>query len=159
MFLEKIPVIVADTFAALIARDPWLAGIPVLTERKGDIGGAVTQALKKLGLCVAVIMPDCDSLQSRNDGFSVRLRLVAEITELVLVNQSAPGNYRPALSAAWRVMAAVAGKHNGVGDAGLMRPRGLNEFSLPPDAAFSLVPDPTFVVYHVTALTTVLARN
>ena len=97
--------------------------------------------------------PDADSLVRRGDTISLRVRLVAQVTELYLVNQSASGLRKPALAVATAVMRAVDRKPNGL-DVGQHRP-GLNEFLLPDEMPFQIKKDPRFVVYHVTAYTTV----
>lgn len=158
--IEDRLLIVADTFTALIAQDAFFAAAPavqVLTERVGDINNKITAALGKLGLAVAVIMPDGDQGQSTGDGLSLRVRLVAQIDELVLMNQAAATAanvpYRPALAAAIRAMKAVHRQPNGL-DVGRHQ-SGLNEFQCPEVQPFKLIPAKSFVTYHVTAYTTV----
>jgi hypothetical protein len=156
---EERLLIVADTFASLIAQSAYFAGapaIPVITERKGDINAEISKALAQLGLCVVVVTPDGDSLHPAGDGISLRVRLVAEISENVLINQSkSANNYRPALGAAVAVMKAVDRRPNGLDIAGARHERGLNEFTLPTDEPpYRLVPAPR-PTYHVTAYTTV----
>ena len=156
-------VIAADAMAALIAADsyfaasldPVVAAVPVLTERKGDINAMILQALNKLGLCVTVVAADADDMKSVGSSISMRVRLVAQISELYLINQGATGTKKPALSACVRVMKAIHKKPNGLDGAQAHRP-GQNEFTLPEEQPFRLVPDRTFITYHVTAYTTVL---
>ncbi|MBI5689246.1 MAG: hypothetical protein HZC55_04055 [Verrucomicrobia bacterium] len=158
--IEDRLLIVADQFAALIAQDPFFAGapaIPVVTERLGDLNNKITTALNKLGLAVVVVLPDGDQGQSTGDGLSLRVRLVAQIEELVLINQTAAQQagvaYRPALAAAVRAMKAVHRQPNGL-DLGAHLP-GLNEFECPESQPFRLIPAKACVTYHVTAYTTV----
>ncbi|MBI5768761.1 MAG: hypothetical protein HZA93_13265 [Verrucomicrobia bacterium] len=158
--IEDRLLIVADKFASLIAQDAFFTSapaIPVLTERVGDINNKITTSLNKLGIAVAVIMPDGDQGQSNGESISLRVRLVAQIEELVLVNQAAATAanvaYRPALAAAIRAMKAVHRKPNGL-DAGA-HIAGLNEFECPEVQPFKLIPAKSFVTYHVTAFTTV----
>ncbi len=155
--LEERLLVVTETFAALIAASAYLAAapaVPVLTERKGDINTEITKALNQLGLSIVVVTPDGDSLETTGDGMRLRVRLVAEIAENVLINQGKSGaNYRPALGAAVAVMAAVDRKPNGL-DAGAAHLRGLNEFELDRDQPYRLMPAPR-PTYHVTAYTTV----
>lgn len=155
MNLEEKLTTVGDTFAALIAADAYFAGIPVATERKGDIGATIRDALAKLGLSVAVVVPDGDTMKRQGDTLQMRVRVVAQISELYLVNQGATGSRKPALAAAVRVMKAVDRKPNGLDPAGTQHRPGLNEFELPTEQPFKLSPDPKFIVYHVTAYTTV----
>jgi hypothetical protein len=154
---------VADTFAALIAADPWLANpklpVPVLTERKGDIVTDIEQSINTLGLAVAVVMPDADNVIDTGSTLSLRVRLVAQVTENVLGNQSACEAagipYRSALAAVVRIMRAVHQKPDGLDPAGQPHRPGLHEFTLPKENPFQLIPDDALVTYHVTAHTTV----
>jgi len=155
-------VTVVDTFAALIEKAPFFAGtpsVPVLTERKGDINATIAQALAKLGMSVVVIAPDANNLITENDRLKLRLRLIAEVSEIVLINQTACKAagipYRPALAAATQIMRAVSRQPNGLDGAQQHRPR-INEFDLDPAEPFRLVPDRKCVTYHITAYTTVV---
>lgn len=161
--VEERLLLVMDTFAALISASAYLAAvpaIPVFTERKGDLNTAIATALGQLGLAIVVVTPDGESLHVAGDSLSIRVRLVAEISENVLINQAkaaaANAAYRPALGAAVAVMKAIDRQPNGLDAAGARHVRGLNEFSLPSDEPpYQLMPaaKPT---YHVTAYTTVL---
>jgi hypothetical protein len=156
--IEERLLVVAETFAGLIAANAYISSapaLPVLTERKGDISAEITKALAQLGLSIVVITPDGDSLETTGDGMCLRVRLVAEVAENVLVNKAKSGaNYRPALGAAVAVMTAVDRKPNGLDPAGVAHIRGLNEFELDHNQPFRLMPAqrPT---YHVTAYTKV----
>ena len=155
---EERLVVVADTFTNLIANARFFLEpkpVPVLTELKGDVSATVAQTLSKLGLCVAVIMPDGYRLTRRGESLGLMVRLVAEISELVLINQGAGVAYRSALAAATAAMKAVHLQPNGLDAAGAMHRAGINEFTLPEDQPFRLIPDRKFVTYHVTAFTTV----
>jgi len=151
--IEERLVIATDAFAALIAADPYFVGVPVLTERKGDISAMIIQALSKLGLCVVVVAPDGDQLTRTGNELSLRVRLVAQISEQYLINNGATGSKKPALAATTRVMKAVDRKPNGL-DVG-RHITDLNEFTLDPDQPFKLTPDKGFIVYQVTAFTTI----
>lgn len=151
-FEERL-VIVADTFAKLISQAPYLQGVPVLTERNGDIQATIAQKLALLGLSVVVVAPDGDSLERTGDGLRLRVRIVAQISELFLINQGATGTKKPALAAATVVMKAVDRMPNGL-DVGSHIP-GLNEFLLQEEQPFKLTKDPKYVAYQVTAFTTV----
>lgn len=158
--IEDRLLIVADAFAALIAADAFFAAapaVPVLTERKGDIQNAIVTALNKIGLAAIVIMPDGEQARSHGDGLALRVRLVAQIDELVLVNQTTAQQsatpYRPALAAAIRAMKAVHKKPNGL-DVG-RHLAGLNEFECPEEQPFRLIPAKSSVTYHITAYTTI----
>ncbi|MBI5771916.1 MAG: hypothetical protein HZA93_29355 [Verrucomicrobia bacterium] len=154
-FEERL-LIATDAFAALIAADAYFAtapAVPVLTERTGDINQTIAQALAKLGLCVVVVAADGDSLVRSGNGLSLRVRLVAQISELYLINQGATGTHKPALAAATRVMKAVDRQPNGL-DVG-RHLAGLNEFLLPEEQPFKLTKDARYVVYQVTAFTTI----
>ncbi|WP_043582621.1 hypothetical protein [Geminisphaera colitermitum] len=159
---EQKLAVVADAFAALIAADPWLSNpalpVPVLTERKGDIETDLEQSLNNLGLAVAVVMPDAEDVVTTGSTLSLRVRLVAQVCESVLGNQSACEvakiPYRPALAAVVRIMLAVHQKPNGLGPVRDRVP-GLHEFALPKVKPFQLVPGDALVTYHVTAHTTI----
>lgn len=151
-------VVVADAFAAAIAAHPYIAAapaVPVLTERKGDLNATIQQALGKLGINVAVVAADAVSLTRQGGTLLLDVRLVAQITELFLVNQGATGTKKPALSVATAVMKAVDRKPNGLDPAGALHRSGVNEFLLDDSRPFRLTADPRFVVYQVTAFTTV----
>lgn len=158
---ENRIVTVADTFAGLIAADPFFTTaplVPVMTERKGDINATIAQALGKIGMGVCVVAPDGDDVVASGDRLKLRVRIVAEISELVLANQAACKSagiaYRPALAAVARIMKAVSLKPNGLDGLQMHRPR-INEFNLDPQVPFRLVPDKRCVVYHVNATTTI----
>lgn len=159
-FEERL-VIVADTYAALIAADPYFAAagpipaIPVATERNGDINQTIANALARLGLCVTVVAADGDGLVRSGEQLSLRVRLVAQVSELYLINQGATGSKKPALAAATRIMKAVDRKPNGLDVAGGRHIPGLNEFELLEDQPFKLTKDPRYIVYQVPAITTV----
>lgn len=161
--IEERLVIVADQMAALIAADPYFAAsvdpvkpaVPVLTERKGDINAMVNQALSKLGLCVVVVAADAGEFVRRGSTLVMKVRLVAQISEQYLLNNAATGLKKPALAATVRVMKAIDKKPNGLHAPGARHLDGINEFTLPEDQPFRLVPDKSFITYHVTAYTTV----
>ena len=158
--VEERLLIVTDKFAELIAAAPYIAAapqIPVLTERKGDINNEIAKALNSLGVSITIVTPDGDNLVTNGDLMNVRVRLVAEITENVLINQgkaaASQTTYRPALGVALAAMKAVHLQPNGLDTERHMK--GLNEFLLPDDEPpYRLVPAqrPT---YHVTAYTVV----
>ncbi len=155
--LEERLLVVMDTFNALISASAYLAAVPavpVLSERKGDINAEIQKALNNLGLSITVVTPDGDQLKESGDGLSLRVRIVAEIQENVLINQSKPGTYRPALGATIAVMKAVDRKPNGLDPAGTRHLTGLNEFHLDKDQPYQLMPAPR-PTYHVTAYTQV----
>lgn len=153
--------IAREAFAALLAADAWIASapaIPVITEQQGDVAAMINQALARLGLCIVVVAADGDSLHRTGEGgLSMRVRIVAQISEKVLLNQAAAKTanvaYRPALSAAVRVMKAVDRRANGL-DVG-RHITGLNEFALLDELPFQLLKTKTDVVYEVSALTTI----
>lgn len=151
--IEERLVVVADAFAALISARPYIAPLQAVTERKGDINAMIAAALQKLGLSIAIVAADGDGLTTKGDTIALRVRLVAQITELYLVNQGGSGSKKPALAVAVAVMKAVHRKPNGL-DVG-HHIAGLNEFELAEDRPFRLVPDPRSIVYQVTAYTTV----
>lgn len=159
-FEERL-VLVTDAFAALIAADSYFAGtgsvpvVPVLTERKGDINATIAQALAKLGLCVVVVAAEADALERSGEAFSLRVRLVAQVMELPLINQGASGTKKPALAAATRILKAVDCQPNGLDVDGGRHQRGLNEFLLDVDQPFKLTADPRYLVYQISAFTTV----
>ena len=159
-FEERL-VIVADAFAALIAADAYLSPpppalqVPVLTERVGDINQTIAIALNKLGVCVTVVAADADSLERTGDGLSLRVRIVAQISELYLINQGATGTKKPALAITTRVMKAVDRKPNGLDAGGSSHLPWLNEFRLLEEQPFRLTKDARYIVYQVTATTAV----
>lgn len=168
--IEDRLVAVADAFSALIAADAFFAGdatadpvvppIPVATERKGDTSALIAAALAKLGIAVAVIMPDGYGLTRRGTDLVMTVRLVAQVDEQAIINRQAAEQggytYRSALAAATRIMKAVDRQPNGLDPAGLKHRAGLNEFTLPPDRPFVLLPSRKFVTYQITAFTEVV---
>lgn len=158
--IEERLLVVTDKFAELIAAAAYIAAapaIPVLTERKGDISNEITRALNTLGISITIITPDGDSLVENGELLNMRVRLVAEISENVLINQgkaaASQTTYRPALGVTLAALKAVHRQPNGLDIERHMK--GLNEFLLPEDEPpYRLVPAqrPT---YHVTAYTVV----
>ncbi|MFA5263060.1 MAG: hypothetical protein WC378_04490 [Opitutaceae bacterium] len=149
-------VAVAEAAASRIQAIPLLGDsrIQILTERQGDLNQKITTALSKLGLSVVIVTPDVDILQHVGPEIRVNVRLVAEVSELPLVNQSATGSGVPALAAATAILKALHRAPNGL-DEGEHRPR-LNEFRLPEEQPLRLIPDKRNIVYHVTAYTEVI---
>jgi len=155
MTTEERITVAADTFTAAIAAAPYFADIPVSDERKGDINATIANAVAKLGVCVTVVAADGDGLVRVGRNLRLRIRLVAQITELYLINQGPTGTHKPALSVATAAMKAVDRQPNGLDPAGASHRDGLNEFLLAEAQPFRLVPDPRLIVYHVTAYTSV----
>lgn len=153
--IEERLVVVADTMAKLIGSSTYLQGVPVATERIGDINATIRDALAKLGLSIVVVAADADTLQRKGTTLQLRVRLVAQVSELVLINQGATGRRKPALACAVAVMKAVDRQPNGLDPEGVMHRPGLNEFTLDDDQPFRLTKDPRCVVYQVTAHTLV----
>lgn len=156
--IEERLTTVADAFAAAIAAHPYIATapvVPVLTERKGDINATIQQALTKLGVNIAIVAADAVDLKRQGDTILLEVRLVAQVTELFLINQGATGTKKPALSVTTAVMKAVDRKPNGLDPAGATHRPGINEFLLDDQRPFKLTEHPSFVVYQVTAFTTV----
>jgi len=154
-FEERLEV-VRETFAALIAADEWIARAPaiqVLTEAKGDVAAQITQALAKLGLAIVVVAADADDLKRSGAGFLLRCRLVAQISEKPLLWRAAPPPYRPALSAAVRILKAVDKKPNGLDPAGVPHRSGVNEFEAATDRPFELLKGTADTIYEVSAHT------
>ena len=146
-----------DAFAALIAADPYMIGppaIPVITERMGDVNNMIQKQLAKLGICVLCVAADGDRMAGKTE-LSIRMhvRLVAQITELYLINEGPNGTQKPALATCARVMGAVHRKPNGLDMPGQPHRLGINIFELAEDSPFRLVADKQFIVYHVTAFT------
>ena len=83
----------------------------------------------------------------------MHVRLVAQITELYLINEGPNGTQKPALATCARVMGAVHRKPNGLDMPGQPHRLGINIFELAEDSPFRLVADKQFIVYHVTAFT------
>lgn len=145
---------VRDRFAEVIRAIPSLQAFPVLTEKKGNINATIQQALAKLGMSIVAIAPDADDVVRDGESLRLRLRLVAEVTENVLIN-SGKTPYVPALTAVNDIVKAVDQSPNGLDPEGQRHISGQNEFEIDPDKPFTLVPDATAVVYHVTAYTTI----
>lgn len=74
-----------------LTKEPYFAGIPIITEHKGDVMNRIDIALGKLGLCVVIeaLKGRCDHLGA--GAYSLDLSVGITITELVLVNESATG--------------------------------------------------------------------
>lgn len=154
-FEERLEV-ARETFASLIAADAWIArepAIPVLTEAKGDVAAQITQALAKLGLATVVVAADADDLKRSGTGFLLRCRIVAQISEKPLLWRASPPPYRPALSAAIRILKAVDKKPNGLDPAGARHVSGVNEFEVSTDRPFELLRGATDTIYEVSAHT------
>ena len=144
-----------QTVRDLIAAAPFFAGRPVHTEEVGDISAILTNALAKLGLAVAVLVPD--ALDGKDKGSSIEqtLRIVVEVSELVVVNKNQPGGHKPALAAVREVIKAIHRKPNGLDPAGAMHRPGLNEIVVDLDNPFQRRRHNAFLVYHVYSYTTV----
>lgn len=144
------------TVRDLIAAAPFFGGRTVATEEVGDITAILTNALAKLGLAVAVLVPDAGDGQDKGYKIEQTLRIVIEVSELVLVNKTQPGGHKPALSAVREVIKAIHRKPNGLDPAGAMHRAGLNEITVDLANPFQRRPHKAFLVYHVYAFTTVL---
>lgn len=144
-----------ETVRSLIAAAPYFAGQTIHTEKVGDLLNVLTTQLAKLGLAIVVMVPDAMGGQDVGADIRQTLRIVVEVSELVLVNQGATGTQKPALVAVREIIKAIHKKPNGLDVAGAMRVAGLNEITVDLDLPFQRRKHDRFLVYHVTAFTTV----
>jgi hypothetical protein len=152
---------VRDTFAALIAADPFFTNekmtLPVITEKKGDVPMLVKAAVSKLGMFVIVAAAETDSGRWVGSSCELRILLTAQISEIFLANQTAHAKaglpYRSALEAATAALLAVGRKPNGLDAPGYHHIPRVNEFELLPDP-LQLI-DAPILTYHLSAFTTV----
>lgn len=158
-FEERLTIAV-DAFDALITADPYVAvvpAVPVITEQKGDIAAMIAQALAKAGMCIVIVSADADGLKDKGGMLQLRCRLVAQVSEKVLMNKAACAKagiaYRPARDTAMRILKAVHRKPNGLDPSGARHISGLNEFELITDLPFELINNPRDVVYEVNVTT------
>lgn len=154
-FEERLEV-ARERFATLVAADTWIGrepAIPVLTEAKGDIAQLITQNLAKLGLAIVVVAADADELKRSGTGFLLRCRIVAQISEKPLLWRATLPPYRPALSAAVRILKAVDRQPNGLDPAGVPHRSGVNEFEVSTDRPFELLKGSADTIYEVSAHT------
>lgn len=144
-----------NTVRDLIAAAQYFAGITIHTEKVGDLANVLTTQLAKLGLAIVVLVPD--ALDGKDVGADIRqtLRIVVEVSELVLVNQGATGTQKPALVAVREIIKAIHRKPNGLDLAGAMHVPGLNEITVDLALPFQRRKHDRFLIYHVTAFTTV----
>ncbi|MES2692661.1 MAG: hypothetical protein V4773_04250 [Verrucomicrobiota bacterium] len=145
-----------DTVRALIAARPYFAGVAIHTEKAGDLVQTLTNQLAKLGLAIVVMVPAADSGVNKGDMIQQTLRIVVEVSELVVLNQGATGTKKPALMAVREIVKAIHKKPNGLQPAGELRIPGINEITVDLELPFQRRPHERYLVYHVYGETTVL---
>jgi hypothetical protein len=135
--------------AALLEEHAYFAGLEVFTERIGDLDQKIRTKLAKLGLCVVVMTPSFSILQRQGARVKIRVRVIVEASETVLVNSGASGSQKPSLAVATAAAIALDGKPSESGPhysgAGADP---LNEYRLSDSEPVRLVPDPKLLVYH-----------
>jgi hypothetical protein len=96
--------------AARLEADDFFADIPVLTERKADVGSGIGKALGTLagkgsraGVCVILMSPVASAEIPNLPGPVLDIELAARVLENVLINTGANGTGKPALTVARRV--------------------------------------------------------
>lgn len=145
-----------DTVRDLIAARPYFAGMTIHTEKVGDLVNTLTIQLAKLGLAIVVQVPDANEGVNRGDDIQIPLRIVIEVSELVLINQSPTGSKKPALVAVREVIKAIHKQGNGLQPAGELRVPGTHEIQVDLNLPFQRRPHDKYLIYHVTAFTTVV---
>lgn len=145
-----------DTVRDLIAAQPYFAGVTIHTEKIGDLVNTLTIQLSKLGLAIVVMVPDAGGGVNRGSGIQQTIRIVVEVSELVVLNQSPTGSKKPALVAVREIIKAIHRKPNGLQPAGEMLIPGINEIAVDLDLPFQRRRHDKYLVYHVTAFTTVV---
>lgn len=159
---EQRVAIARERFAAIIAADAYLAGapaIPVITQRVGNIAAVINEALSRLGICVVVVAADAEGFKRKGKTKVMEVRLVAQVSEKVLLAEAAAQRaavaYRPADAVMLRIIKAVDEMPNGLDPAGGRHIPGINEFAVLTDRPFELVKTTGDVVYEVSAHTTI----
>jgi hypothetical protein len=87
---------VQESVAAVLTADPYFAGIPIITERKGDVLNQIEINLGKLGLCVVIETITGKPEHGAIGSYSLDLNVGITVTENVLINQGATGTKKPA---------------------------------------------------------------
>ncbi len=106
--------------AARLAADAWLAGLPVITEDKGDIQNLVDQALAgagakegetpgKSGLALTVLTPGSRAAGESGDGNVLDIVVQVEVVEQVMTNTGETGTGQRALDVVFQVYALLQG--------------------------------------------------
>lgn len=108
---ENILTLLQEDIAARLAADAYFADIPVVTERQGDIAQRVAKALApitakggKSGVCVIVNQFIAKSESANVSSPLLTAVITCEVIENVIVNTSATGTHKAALSVATAVL-------------------------------------------------------
>lgn len=141
MTLHEKLLAIQDAAATAVSGAAYLAGVEVLTERKGDLEQRIRAALAKVGLSVVVMTPEVRVLKREDTRLRLRARVIVECAEIALTNQGPSGSGKPAFAAAGAAAAALFDAPTGL-DA-----RGLDTFQWDEDPIV-LVPDKALLVYH-----------
>ncbi len=141
MLLETLQL---DAVAVLQAA-PDLATIQnILREQQGDIQAQIKAAIAKLGLVIMVMTPSGKSTAKNAPGPILDpLILAIDITEMVLINRGVNGTRIPCSEAAERVAWAIHGPNH----------PGRQLIPNVSVTSVGIVPDPSFLIYRVEALT------
>ena len=135
--------------AAILAADAYFTGVEIFTERIGDLDQQIRTKLAKLGLSVVVMTPSFSIVQRQGSRVKIRVRLVVEAAETVLVNSSASGLQKPALAVATAAAVLLDMQPTGIEPhCASYATDPINEFRLIEGEPVRLVPDPKLLVYH-----------
>jgi len=143
---------VQEAAATILSRDPYFAGIDIITELKGDVASKIKAALQKLSLSVLVKIGDIRVVKRQDSRKIISVTIIIETAEVAITNVDASGARKSAISAAIAAMDAldfaVTGLRSTAPDTELDR------FDVADDAIIQ--PDPERLVYQ-TAVTTQLS--
>ena len=118
--------------------------ISVFTEKMGDLTNKIDTALAKLGISAVIVTPLGKLPEPEVDVLDLIVPFVVQISESVLLNQSATGTQKTALSAVRATMRILHLKPHGVTNGS---PR-MCRFMLT-QTPYTLVEQDPFLTYHV----------
>ena len=87
---------IQDAIGKALTAHPYFSGIPVITERKGDVMNKIAIALGKLGICVVVQVLTGRTESMGAGAYSLDLKVGLTVTENVPINQGNTGSKKPA---------------------------------------------------------------
>lgn len=104
-----------DAIAAHLAALEYFEGIPVFTEKKGDVANEIQRALStltptgsKIGACVIIVTPLAAISQPNIPGpYLDPITLIAHVEESVIINHGDTGTLKPASDIAEAILSAL----------------------------------------------------
>ncbi len=91
-----------------LIKDPWFAGIPVITQNQGDIDTLIKQKISRIGIACLVILEEAIQENPTATGpYFDEVRYAVEVSEQVTINRSSVGTRKPILDVCEHVACAL----------------------------------------------------